>query len=72
MDKRYNLMLHRIANLHDTWFVEAAAPPGGGVRYRLLEKKGGKKLFEDFRTIGEVNSWLDGYLVGLDHGQRTE
>lgn len=65
MNKKYRELVQRVSDVHDTWFLEAAAPPGGGVRYRLLEKKGGKRLFEDFRTIGEVNSWIDGYFTGL-------
>jgi hypothetical protein len=70
MNKKYGDLVQRIAELHDIWFLDAAAPPGGGARYRILEKQRGKPLFEDFRTIGEVNSFLDGYVIGLEHGQR--
>ncbi len=68
MNKKYDDLIQRIGLIHETWFLQAAAPPGGGVRYRILEKERGKPLFEDFRTAAEVDSWLDGYEVGFNRG----
>jgi len=66
MNRKYQELIQRVADLHETWFLQAAAPPGAGARYRLLEKEGGKPLFQDFRTADQVSSFLDGYVLGQE------
>ena len=68
-NKRLDL-IQRVADTHDTWFVEEAAPPGGGRRYRLLAKEKGEPLFPQFMTSDQVHAFLDGYAVGLREPRR--
>ncbi len=68
MNKKYDDLIQRIGLIHETWFLQKAGPSWGPPTYRILNRKGGKPLFEDFRTISEVNSWLDGYEVGFNRG----
>lgn len=63
-DKKREALIQRVAEIHDTWFVEEASPPGGGRMYRIRLHEHAGLLFEDFRTAGQVHSFLDGYEVG--------
>lgn len=53
-------LVQRVAEMHETWFLEEAAPPGGGRMYRLLKKQRGMALSE-WTTGSGMKMFLDGY-----------
>ncbi len=69
MSKKRDELIQRVANTHDTWFVEEDHCPAGH-RYRLLEKEKGEPLFPYFMTCEQIHAFLDGYALGLKHGER--
>lgn len=57
-------LIQRVAEMHDTWFLEeTVVSPEGARRYRLLEKQGGKPLSE-WTTGWGMKMFLDGYERG--------
>lgn len=56
-------LVQRVATMHETWFLEEAAPPGGGRMYRLLRKQRGEPLSE-WTTGWGMKMFLDGYEQG--------
>ncbi len=64
MSQKRDELIQRVANTHDTWYVEERHFPVRH-RYRLLVKKKGKPLFPNWMTSDQVHAFLDGYALGL-------